>query len=39
MELRAYDAQLARVRDCWQRSPGQAAALLEDARRLPAQTP
>ncbi len=31
MELRAYDAQLARVRDCWQRSPGQAAALLEDA--------
>ncbi len=31
MELRAYDAQLARVRDVWQRSPGLAAALLEDA--------
>jgi WD40 repeat protein len=30
MELRAYDAQLARVRDVWQRSPGLAAALLED---------
>jgi WD40 repeat protein len=29
-ELRAYDAQLARVRDCWQRSPGLATALLED---------
>jgi WD40 repeat protein len=31
MELRAYDAQLARVRDVWQRNPGLAAALLEDS--------
>jgi WD40 repeat protein len=30
MELRAYDALLARVRDCWERSPGLAAALLEN---------
>jgi WD40 repeat protein len=35
MELRAYDAQLARVRDVWQRSPGLAAALLEDPNGCP----
>ena len=35
MELRAYDAQLARVRDCWQRKPGLAAALLEDPNGCP----
>ncbi|HXY37186.1 MAG TPA: hypothetical protein VEI07_23355, partial [Planctomycetaceae bacterium] len=35
MELRAYDAQLARVRDCWQRSPGLAAGLLEDRNGCP----
>ncbi len=35
MELRAYDAQLARVRDCWQRSPGLAAVLLENSQGCP----
>jgi WD40 repeat protein len=35
MELRAYDAQLARARDCWQRSPGLAAALLENLEGCP----
>jgi WD40 repeat protein len=35
MELRAYDAQLARVRDVWQRRPGLAAALLEDPNGCP----
>jgi WD40 repeat protein len=35
MELRAYDAQLARVRDRWQRSPGLAAALLENSDSCP----
>jgi WD40 repeat protein len=34
-EWRAYDAQLARVRDCWQRNPGLAAALLEDPNGCP----
>jgi WD40 repeat protein len=34
-ELRAYDAQLARVRDSWQRNPGSAAALLEDQNGCP----
>jgi WD40 repeat protein len=35
LELRAYDSQLARVRDCWQRTPGLAADLLEDPRKCP----
>jgi WD40 repeat protein len=35
MQLRAYDAQLARVRDCRQTRPGLAAALLEDANTCP----
>ena len=35
MELRTYDAQLARVRDVWQRRPGSAAALLEDPNGCP----
>jgi WD40 repeat protein len=35
MELRTYDAQLARVRDCWRRSPGLAATLLEDPKGCP----
>ena len=35
MELRAYDAELARVRDSWQHRPGAAAALLQDPHRCP----
>jgi WD40 repeat protein len=34
-QLRAYDSQLARVRDGWQRKPGLAAALLEDPNGCP----
>jgi WD40 repeat protein len=37
LELRTYDAQLARVRDVWRQNPGLALALLQDGDRCPAR--